>query len=134
MTGETELQILLSHLNPILQPATYVFCTLPDSDYGVLAYLSPLGCFQENEGLTLILDQEKAEIAGLEYQDVFRCISLSVHSSLNAVGLTAAVSAALASNGICANMVAAYFHDHVFVPEDRADDALRLLKRFSASS
>lgn len=130
MTGQTNLGEMLNRLSPILLDEVYVFCTLPDADYGAMAHLSPLCCFREKEGLTLILAREKAEAAGLPCQTVFRCITLGVHSGLSAVGLTAAVSTALASEGISANMVAAYFHDHVFVPGNKADAAMAVLNQF----
>jgi hypothetical protein len=60
-------------------------------------------------------------------------ITLRVHSSLAAVGLTAAVAAALSDHGISANVVAAYCHDHIFVPADRAEEALAALRSLQAS-
>ena len=131
MTGQTNLGEMLNRLSPTLLDEAYVFCTLPHADYGAMAHLNPLCCFREKEGLTLILAREKAESAGFPCEAVFRCITLGVHSSLSAVGLTAAVSTALASRGISANMVAAYFHDHVFVPFDKADAAMAALNQFN---
>ena len=91
-----------------------------------------LACFAEQEGLTLVLSKESADQEGLSYQGCFRCISLQVHSSLQAIGLTAAVASELASHGISANVIAAHHHDHVFVPSRDAEEALRLLEAMSA--
>ncbi|MFT4519175.1 MAG: hypothetical protein ACI9JM_001566 [Halioglobus sp.] len=125
--GSVDLARLLSSLTPELLPEEFVFCTVADDalDY---AKLSPLATFREKEGVTLVLDLGVAEQAGLAFESVFRCITLGVHSSLDAVGLTAAVSSALAQRGISANVIAAYHHDHIFVPVQRAHDALVALQ------
>ena len=128
MSGEKNLQALLENLNPSLRPETFVFCTVPEGAYGDLAELKPMASFQENEGLTLVLSQERADQGGLSYEGTFRCLSLEVHSSLEAVGLTAAVSTTLAKHEISANVIAAYFHDHVFVPSPHAERAMELLE------
>jgi hypothetical protein len=73
------------------------------------------------------LSTDQADSLGITYQDMWARITLRVHSSLHAVGLTAAVSSILATNGISANMVAGYFHDHLFVPIEQAIRALALL-------
>ncbi len=127
MTGIVDLQQLLKTMQPVLAQGRYVFCCL-EGRYGDHQSLNPLASFQESEGLTLVLDQDEAKMAGLAYESVFRKITLSVHSSLDAVGLTAAVAECLASHGISANVVAAYYHDHVFVPQERAEEALSLLQ------
>ncbi|MGO2019037.1 MAG: ACT domain-containing protein [Psychrobacter sp.] len=85
----------------------------------------------ETEGLTLVLTKDKADEAGLNYEGVFRQITLTVHSSLEAVGLTAAVSTKLTSKDISANVIAAYYHDHIFVSNDKAEQALSALKELS---
>jgi hypothetical protein len=130
MAGIVELEELLKSMSPELKPGEYVFCTVAGSltDY---ASLDPLACFRETEGLTLILAAEAAEKARLACQGTFRQITLTVHSSLEAVGLTAAVAAKLAAGGISANVVAAYYHDHIFVPSAKATAALAALKSFS---
>ena len=130
-TAETDLATLLRDLSPQINPASYVFCSVKDASYGALSHTKPLACFAEQEGLTLVLTQESAEQEGLSYQGTFRCISLLVHSSLQAVGLTAAVASELATHGISANVIAAYHHDHVFVPAQHAEQALRLLQGLS---
>ena len=127
MTGEEGLNTLLVLLQPRLLPGDFVFCTAANLKYGDFAELQPLASYQEEEGLTLVLAKQSADVAGLAYDAVFNCIILMVHSSLEAVGLTAAVSGKLAANGISANVMAAYHHDHVFVPENKAQLALQLL-------
>ena len=130
MAGEEDLNQLLASMQPSLLPEDYVFCTVAGSDYGDLAELQPIASFQEAEGLTLVLPKQKAVEADLAFESVFSCITLMVHSSLDAVGLTAAVSGRLATNGISANVIAAYYHDHVFVPKEKAERALELLSNF----
>jgi len=127
MAGEEDLDTLLVLLEPSLLPGDFVFCTAANLKYGDFAELQPLASYQEEEGLTLVLAKQSADVAGLAYDSVFNCITLMVHSSLDAVGLTAAVSGKLAANGISANVMAAYHHDHVFVPENKAKLALQLL-------
>lgn len=127
MAGEEDLDTLLVLLEPSLLPGDFVFCTAANLKYGDFAELQPLASYQEEEGLTLVLAKQSADVAGLAYDSVFNCITLMVHSSLDAVGLTAAVSGKLAANGISANVMAAYHHDHVFVPENKAQIALQLL-------
>ena len=127
MTGEEDLNKLLVLLEPNLLPSDFVFCTAANLKYGDLAELQPIASYQEEEGLTLVLDKKAADGAGLAYDSVFNCITLTVHSSLDAVGLTAAISGKLAANGIRANIIAAYHHDHVFVQKCNAQSALQLL-------
>ncbi|WP_349434956.1 ACT domain-containing protein [Pararhizobium sp. A13] len=127
MTAITDLEVLLRDMRPDLRPAEYVYCTVPDAEAGDWLSLSPLGFFREDEGLTLILERTAADKARLAYGPVMRCITLTVHSALEAVGLTAAVAAALTRHGISANVVAAYHHDHIFVPVQDAERALDAL-------
>jgi len=127
MAGEEDLDNLLALLNPSLLAGDFVFCTLKNAQYGDFADLQPIASYQEEEGLSLLLAKGAAESAGLAYESVFSCISLMVHSSLDAVGLTAAVSGRLAAHGISANMIAAYYHDHIYVPQNKAQLALQVL-------
>ena len=132
MTAETDLATLIRNLKPRLRPATYVFCSLAEGNYGALAHTDPVACIAETEGLTLVMTQASADREGLTYEGSFRCIGLEVHSHLEAVGLTAAIAGELATHGISANVVAAYHHDHVFVPSRHAEEALLLLEAMSA--
>lgn len=131
MAGEKNLNTLLASLSPRLVEGEFVFCTIPGARYGEFAGLFPLASFQEEQGLTIVVSKARADQAGLGYESVFRCITLSVHSSLEAVGLTAAVSGKLTEKGISANVIAGYFHDHIFVAADQADAALAALNEFS---
>lgn len=127
MTGETDLQKLISHMRPMLDPEPYVFCTFAGKTMAELADYAPVGLFAETEGVSAILPVERARDLGLAEAEWMSRITLTVHSSLVAVGLTAAVSRALAEAGIPANVVAAYFHDHVFVPERLSAQAMQCL-------
>ena len=95
---------------------------------GDYAEAHPIASFQEKEGLTLVLTKAQAEALDWAYDGLFNCISLQVHSSLTSVGLTAAVAAKLAASEISVNMIAGYYHDHLFVPQDQAGEALDLLE------
>ena len=127
MAGEKNLEKLLGSMSPVLVKGEYVFCTLKNSKYGDYADARPIASFEEAEGLTLVLPKEAADRFDLSYDGIFRCITLGVHSSLEAVGLTAAVAGKLADHGIAANMIAAYFHDHVFVQANLAEQVIGLL-------
>lgn len=130
MAGIENLEELLGSMSPELIEDEYVFCTVPDGKYGDYMDLSPLATFIEAEGMTLVVSRENADNSGLKYDGVFRCITLTVHSSLEAIGLTAAVSAKLSEHQISANIIAAFYHDHVFVPARSAEEALGLLSEF----
>jgi len=127
VAGEKNLEKLLGSMSPVLVKGEYVFCTLKNSKYGDYADARPIASFEEAEGLTLVLPKEAADRFDLSYDGIFRCITLAVHSSLEAVGLTAAVAGKLADHGIAANMIAAYFHDHVFVQANLAEQVIGLL-------
>ena len=121
--GSSDLAALLAGLDPYLHDGTYVFCLVDVLPAGVV----PVVTVAEDEGLTVVTTPELAGENG--WVGTFPCawITLRVHSSLAAVGLTATVAGALAEHGIPANVVAAFHHDHLFVPIDRAVDAMRVL-------
>ena len=127
----SELHLLLKNIHPHLSDEAYVFCTVQSPDPDSIIKLNPICTFEEDEGLTLVLEKNAALKANLQFNGVFKKITLRVHSSLEAVGLTAAVSTALASKGISANVIAAYYHDHIFVPSGKAAIALNILKSLS---
>ena len=131
MAGETDINTLLSGLTPQLLNDTYVFCTLPDGVYGDYAMTRPIASFQEVEGLTLVMTQGNADAQSLVYDGLFCCISLQIHSSLQAVGLTAAISSKLADADISANIIAGYYHDHLFVPQAKVVEALEVLNNIN---
>ncbi len=105
-----------------------MFCTLA-ARTEIPAGIYPLLTFREREGMTVAIRGEEAEAAGLHYLFPSRLITLTVHSALDAVGFLAAVTARLAEAGISVNAVSAFYHDHLFVPEQRAEEALRLLQQ-----
>lgn len=127
MHGETDPARLIRQMRPQLDPETWVFVTLPRGQ-AVPAGLDPLFRFREAEGLTLVLTEAEARAAGLDFAFPSRRITLTIHSSLDAVGLIAAVAAALAKAGIACNPVAGFHHDHLFVPAARAADAMAALE------
>ncbi len=131
MVGIVALDKLLSSMSPEVQSGEFVFCTVSGvlADY---AHLNPVGSFIESEGLTLILPVDTAIQENLSFEGRFSQITLTVHSSLEAVGLTAAIANKLASYNISANVVAAYYHDHVFVQTEKVEQAMAALKEFSA--
>jgi hypothetical protein len=128
MSGETDIKSLLKNMTPELNKGEYVFCTIsiPDLNMGGI-----IGAFKENEGWTVILNKEIADKLGYKYSYVAAWITLTVHSSLEAVGLTAAFSSALAKHFISCNVIAAYYHDHIFVAQKDAEKALNVLKELA---
>ncbi len=132
MAGLVDLGDLLARMEPGLDEKEYVFATFRGARYGDLASLAPVAVIQEKEGLTLVIERSIAEHAQIQADTLFRKISLGVHSSLEAVGLTAAVAGALSQKGISANIIAGYFHDHIFVPSEQAEAAIQVLKCYSA--
>ena len=126
MAGETNLQKLLGSMEPVLLDERYVFASVERVPEGC----SPLGTYREAEGWTVILPE--AEASGLATVTApMRCISLTIHSAFEAVGLTAAFATELAAHGISANVVAGFYHDHIFVPEGDAERALTALRTLS---
>ena len=129
MTGETNLDILLKTMKPKLNIGEYVFCT--SMDLAGININDTLLIFKEEEGITIIVKKEVADNAGFDYSHIASWITLTVYSSLDAVGLTAAFSKALAKNGISCNVIAAYYHDHIFVRKDDAERAMQILNKLS---
>lgn len=128
MNGLKDLHLLLGGMNPLLEDTPYVFCSCKESINHILAEIKPLGLFCEEEGVTVMLTESDAINLNLSYSSVMQKITLKVHSSLEAVGLTAAVATELAHEGISANVVAAYYHDHIFVPQKDAKRAVEVLQ------
>ncbi len=129
MTGETNLAVLLKTLKPQLQSGEYVFCTI--NNFSMIDVAQVLLFFREEEAITIIIKKELADVLQLHYSFIAVWITLTVHSSLQAVGLTAAFSNALASSNISCNVVAAYYHDHIFVDSKDADKAIAILNNLS---
>ena len=126
MGGSKDLEHLLKSASPTLDAERYVFISTP-STYGDHAEWRPIASFAEAEGLTLVIRQATADSQALEYEGVFRRITLEVHSSLEAVGLTARFAERLAVHDISANVFAGFYHDHIFVPAADADRAMSAL-------
>ena len=118
-------------MSPRLLAEDFVFCSIKNARYGDFKELKPIASFIEQEGLTLVIPLKIAIEYGFEFESVFKAITLTVHSSLDAVGLTAAVSTKLASYGISANVIAAYYHDHIFVQKECAEQAMAALREFA---
>jgi hypothetical protein len=114
-----------------MQEGTFVFCTI-EANKEIPAAVRPRLTFHEEEGMTLVMLLEEAQALGLRHQFASRLITLTVHSSLEAVGFLAAITARLAKAGISVNAVSAFHHDHLFVPGHRADEALALLQDMSS--
>jgi hypothetical protein len=127
-----DLDALLGSMDPTLHECVYAYCVVPAN--ADVAPFSPMAMVRESEGVTLIVTEGEAIAAGLPV--LFRAarITLTVHSDLEAVGLTAAFSGALARAGIGCNVVAGAFHDHIFVPAEMGRRALAVLRELTASS
>jgi hypothetical protein len=132
MAGETSLNTLLRSMSPQLNAGEYVFCTLRDRQ--LPNGLEIVGSVREQEGLTVILDRSDAERAGFSFDYVAAWITLNVHSALEAVGLTAAFATALGKAGISCNVIAGYYHDHLFVGQADAERAMQVLRDLAANA
>ncbi len=119
-------------MTPKLNDGGFVFCTVNDIPVNHIHEI--VGLFKEQEGYTIILKKETADILNLRYSYVAAWITLTIHSSLEAVGLTAAFSAALAKHLISCNVVAGFYHDHLFVALDDAQNAINVLQELADNS
>jgi hypothetical protein len=109
----------------------YVFCVIADlKDINLEEVIL---VFKEQEGTTVVIKKELADILKLDYSFIASWITLTVHSSLEAVRLTAAFSNALSKKGISCNVVAAFYHDHIFVDHNDAIKAMEVLNQLSNS-
>lgn len=129
MSGEKDLNTLLHSMSGFLHEGVFVFAEIADRQ--IPSRISPIMCFQEAEGTTLILRRETAIANEIDYEFECRMITLQVHSSLEAVGFIARVATALAAEGMGVNPVSGFFHDHLFVPLGREQDALRIIESLS---
>jgi len=129
MSGEKDLQTLLKSMKPEHKSGDYVFCKVQKLENLNLDEIAMI--FREDEAITLILKKETADKFNLEYSVVMSWITLSIHSSLEAVGLTAAFSKALSDHEISCNVVAAFYHDHIFVNKKDITQAMKILNSFS---
>ncbi len=127
MSGEKDLNVLIKNMKPSLNAGEFVFVTA--NDVPEISADKVVSSFREEEGLSLILERTTADNLGLSYTVIAAWITLRVHSSLEAVGLTARVAEALTRAGISCNVVAAFHHDHLFVPYRQAERALSILQK-----
>jgi len=132
MTGEVDLLKLIKGMKPELNKGEYVYCLADSKEHA--AALDPLCYFLEKEGVTVILPKEKADAMSIPYATTCAWITLTVHSSLEAVGLTAAVSKSLTEANISCNVVAAFYHDHIFVPTKDAQHAMQVLQNLTGAN
>ncbi|KIX22683.1 acetyltransferase [Flavobacterium sp. 316] len=129
MNGEKNLEILLKTMKPKHNVGEFVFCEVEDLEKIKLNEI--VMSFREEESITIITKIEIADKLNLKYSFIASWITLTVHSSLEAVGLTAAFSKALSENGISCNVVAAFYHDHIFVDKNDTEKAMEILNKFS---
>ncbi|CAA9196473.1 hypothetical protein FLA105534_01136 [Flavobacterium bizetiae] len=129
MSGEKNLEQLLKSMKPEHNGGDYVFCKVATLENINLSEIEML--FKEKEAITLILKKEIADTLKLEYSVIMSWITLTVHSSLEAIGLTAAFSKALSDKEISCNVVAAYYHDHIFVNKKDIKMAMKVLNTFA---
>jgi len=132
MSGEKDLTALLAGLNPRLNPGKFVFASV-DNTLGISREKTVFE-FKEQEGITVVLSQEHADDYGLHYEFVASWLTLEVHSSLEAVGLTASFAGALTDANISCNVVAGYYHDHIFVPHKDTTRAMEVLQKLKKSA
>ncbi len=128
MSGIKNLRTLIKTMEPVLNKGAYVFTTVTNNQ---VARSETLFEFKEEEGTTIVLEQSKADELGLSYEYISSWISLKIHSSLDAVGLTAAFSTELTKYNISCNVVAGYYHDHIFVDQKDGQKAIAILADFS---
>jgi len=132
MPAIAELDKLLRSMQPVLNPGSYAFATLPAGKAVDAARI--ISSMREPEGVSVVVELEVARQEGLTPLFVCSWITLTVHSDLQAVGLTAAFASALGRAGISCNVVAGACHDHIFVPEHQADEAMAALRRLQQDS
>jgi len=129
MSGEKNITALIKGMTPKLNSGDYVFCTV--ADINSINRADTICEFKEAEGITVVIERNKANALKLKYEYVASWITLQIHSSLEAVGLTALFSTELAKHEISCNVIAGYYHDHIFVDIKDADKAIQTLASLS---
>ncbi|MFX0207851.1 MAG: ACT domain-containing protein [Candidatus Hodarchaeota archaeon] len=130
MSGISNLKTLLKLMKPKIMDCEFIFCTISETHFSELN-ITPLLMFTEEEGITLIVKKKIAENYSIPYSGVWAWIILTVHSNLSAVGFLSVITDTFAKSGISVNIVSAYYHDHLFVPIEKANQAMRLLEELT---
>ena len=133
MNAIENLQQLLKSIEPKLNEGEYVYCTINQLTLRNLD-ISPLLIFTEEEGVTLVLEKSQADTHSLEYEDTWQLVTLTVHSSLIVIGFIAAVTQHLAKHGISTNVISAFYHDHLLVPNGTGQRVVEILKELQKAS
>ncbi len=131
MAGSTNLPSLLASMSPELRDDTFVFVTIKPE--ATVPNIGAVMTFQESEGTTLIAPLDRVKTANLPYEFPCRMITLNIHSSLEAVGFLAVITTHLATLNVGVNPVSGFYHDHLFIPEDRAEDVMTALVELAQS-
>lgn len=124
-TGITDLQQLIANMEPVLNEGEYVFVSV--SDITTIPRAMTICEMREKEGITVVLAKKDAISLALPFEFVAAWITLNIHSALEAVGLTAAFATALGKNDISCNVIAGYYHDHIFVDTKDKEKAMNVL-------
>ena len=119
-------------MEPVLNDGEYVFTTVSETALKLIPRADTICEIKEQEGITVVISKENAIQLGLSFEYIASWITLNIHSSLEAVGLTAAFSTELSKYGISCNVIAGYFHDHIFVDQKDAEKAVKVLKSMSS--
>ena len=130
MTGEKNLAKLIKGMTPKLNKGDFVFATV--DDISKISRNDTICEFKETEGVTVVIEKQKADALKLDYDYIAAWITLEIHSALDAVGLTALFSTALAKNNISCNVIAGYYHDHIFVAKEDTAKAMQVLTGLSS--
>ena len=133
MPGKTNLKEILHNINPRLLDETFVFITSRKPPEDLINSLKPKATFLEDEGITLVINQKNADAHSLQYDGIFKCISLGVHSSLESHGLISTITRELTKHKISSNIFSGYFHDHIFVQDNLAAEALKVISSLENS-